>query len=133
MSALGDLIYSGVLNNHPKLRIALSEGGAGWVPYVLERLDYTWERSRYDGVLCDVSPSQVFAEHFWVCMIVDRYAIANRHLIGINKLMWEADFPHNDSNFPDSRKILEKALADVPDHEAHQIAELNARNFYDFH
>ena len=103
------------------------------MPYVLERLDYTWERSRYDGVLCDVAPSQVFAEHFWVCMIVDRYAIANRHLIGIDKLMWEADFPHNDSNFPDSRKLLEKALADVPDHEAHQIAELNARSFYDFH
>ena len=59
--------------------------------------------------------------------------IANRHLIGIDKLMWEADFPHNDSNFPDSRKLLEKALADVPDHEAHQIAELNARSFYDFH
>jgi predicted TIM-barrel fold metal-dependent hydrolase len=133
MSALGDLIYSGILNTHPNLRIALSEGGAGWVPYVLERLDYTWERSRYDGVLCDVAPSQVFAEHFWVCMIVDRYAIANRHLIGVDKLMWEADFPHNDSNFPDSRKLLEEALADVPDDEAHHIAELNARNFYDFH
>ena len=133
MSALGDLIYSGVLNAHPRLRIALSEGGAGWVPYVLERLDYTWERSRYDGVMCDVAPSQVFAEHFWVCMIVDHYAIANRHLIGLDKLMWEADFPHNDSNFPDSRKLLEEALADVPDHEAHQIAELNARNFYNFH
>jgi predicted TIM-barrel fold metal-dependent hydrolase len=133
MSALGDLIYSGVLNTHPRLRIALSEGGAGWVPYVLERLDYTWERSRYDGVMCDVAPSQVFAEHFWVCMIVDRYAIANRHLIGLDKLMWEADFPHNDSNFPDSRKLLEEALADVPDDEAHQIAELNARNFYNFH
>ena len=104
MSALGDLIFSGVLNKHPDLRIALSEGGAGWVPYVLERLDYTWERSRYDGVLCDVAPSQVFAEHFWVCMIVDRYAIANRHLIGIDKLMWEADFPHNDSKFPRQQK-----------------------------
>jgi predicted TIM-barrel fold metal-dependent hydrolase len=81
----------------------------------------------------DVAPSQVCAEHFWVSMIVDRYAIAKRHLIGLDNLMWKAHFPHNDSNFPDSPKLLEEALADVPDDEAHQIAELNARNFYDFH
>ncbi len=133
MSALGDLIYSGVLNDHPNCRIALSEGGAGWVPYVLERLDYTWERSRYEDLNCNELPSEVFRRHFWVCMIVDRYAIANRHLIGIDKLMWEADFPHNDSNWPNSRKLLEEALTDVPDDEAHRIAELNARQLYNFH
>ncbi len=132
MSALGDLIYSGVLERHPRLRIALSEGGAGWVPYVLERLDYTWERSRYEGVACTEAPSEVFRRHFWVCMIVDRYAIANRHWIGIDKLMWEADFPHNDSNWPNSRKMLAEALVDVPDDEAARIAEHNAREFYDF-
>jgi predicted TIM-barrel fold metal-dependent hydrolase len=133
MSALGDLIYSGVLNEHPRCRIALSEGGAGWVPYVLERLDYTWHRSRYEGINCDRLPSEVFAEHFWVCMIADRYAIINRHLIGIDKIMWEADFPHNDSNWPNSRKVLAEALYDVPDDEARRISELNARDLYDFH
>ena len=50
MSALGDLIFSGTFNGLPNCRVALSEGGAGWVPYVLERLDYTWERSRYEGL-----------------------------------------------------------------------------------
>ena len=50
MSALGDLIFSGAFNGLPNCRVALSEGGAGWVPYVLERLDYTWERSRYEGL-----------------------------------------------------------------------------------
>jgi len=89
--------------------------------------------SRYDRSCVTSRRHRCFAEHFWVCMIVDRYAIANRHLIGIDKLMWEADFPQDDSDFPDSRKLLEEACADVPDHEDHQIAELNARNFYDFH
>jgi predicted TIM-barrel fold metal-dependent hydrolase len=132
MSALGDLIYSGALDAHPNCKIALSEGGAGWVPYVLERLDYTWHRSRYDGLNCNRLPSEVFAQHFWVCMVADRYAVLNRDLIGLDKLMWEADFPHNDSNWPDSRKVLADAVHDIPDDDARQIGELNARRLYDF-
>jgi predicted TIM-barrel fold metal-dependent hydrolase len=132
MSALGDLIFSGVFNGLPDCRVALSEGGAGWVPYVLERLDYTWERSRYDNLQNTAPPSEVFAQHVWVCMIVDQYAIRNRDLIGVDKIMWEADFPHNDSNWPNSRKILRDALVDVPDDEAERMVELNARDLYRF-
>ncbi len=132
MAALGDLLYSGQLNNYPNCRIALSEGGAGWVPYALERLDYTWERSRYDGVNCTISPSEMFARQVWVCMVADRYAIVNRHLIGLDKLMWESDFPHNDGNWPNSRKVLAEAVLDVPDDEVRMIGELNARRLYNF-
>ena len=46
--------------------------------------------------------------------------------------MWEADFPHNDSNWPNSRKMLADALMDVPDEEARRITELNARELYRF-
>jgi predicted TIM-barrel fold metal-dependent hydrolase len=132
MSALGDLIYGGVFNGLPNCRVALSEGGAGWVPYVLERLDYTWLRSRYAGLKNTELPSEVFAQHVWVCMISDRYAIRNRDLIGVDKIMWEADFPHNDSNWPNSRKVLAETMADVPDDEARRIAEFNARELYAF-
>lgn len=132
MSALGDLIYSGAFEGLPNLRVALSEGGAGWVPYVLERLDYTWERSRYEGLRNTERPSEVFARHLWVCIISDEYAIRNRDLIGVDKLMWEADFPHNDGNWPNSRKMLADALVDIPDNEAERIAELNARELYRF-
>jgi predicted TIM-barrel fold metal-dependent hydrolase len=132
MSALGDLIFSGTFNGLPNCRIALSEGGAGWVPYVLERLDYTWARSRYEGLENTEPPSQVFAEHVWVCIISDLYAIRNRDLIGVDKLMWEADFPHNDSNWPNSRKLLAESMLEVPDDEARAIAEGNARALYNF-
>jgi predicted TIM-barrel fold metal-dependent hydrolase len=132
MSALGDLIFSGAFNGLSDCRVALSEGGAGWVPYVLERLDYTWERSRLEGLENPVPPSEVFAEHVWVCMISDRYAMRNRDLIGVDKIMWEADFPHNDSNWPNSRKVLADACADVPDKEVRRIGEENARELYRF-
>ena len=59
-------------------------------------------------------------------MVADRYAVINRDLIGLDKLMWECDFPHNDSNWPDSRKVLADAVHDIPDDEARQIGELNA-------
>jgi predicted TIM-barrel fold metal-dependent hydrolase len=132
MSALGDMIFGGVFEGLPNCRVALSEGGAGWVPYVLERLDYTWKRTRYDGLANTEAPTEVFAAHVWVCMISDAYAIRNRDLIGVDKIMWEADFPHNDSNWPDSRKVLFDAMLDVPDDEAAHIAEDNARAFYRF-
>jgi predicted TIM-barrel fold metal-dependent hydrolase len=81
----------------------------------------------------DVAPSELFSKHFWSCFISDNTAIANRHEIGVNRLMWECDFPHNDSEWPNSRKLLAEALVDVPDDEARQIAGLNARDLFNFH
>src|SRR5260370_40882108 len=127
MSRLGHLFFGGAFEGLGGWRGALSEGGAGWVPCVLERLASTGERRRLEGLENPVPPSEVFAEHVWVCMISDRYAIRNRDLIGVDKIMWEADFPHNDSNWPNSRKVLADACADVPDEEVRRIGEGNAR------
>ncbi len=133
MLATGDLIFSGELEKYPGVRFALSEGGAGWVPYVLERLDYTWARSRYEGIdQIETPPSEQFQRNIWVCIIHDEFAIQNRHAIGVDKIMWEADFPHNDSNWPNSRKLLAETLRDVPDDEAREIGETNARALYRF-
>ena len=131
MTACTDLIFSGILNRHPGVKIALSEGGSGWAAYLVERMDYTWERSR---LVKDRSlrPSELFARHIWTCFISDQTAIDSRYLLGVDKLMWEGDFPHNDSQYPESRRMLEKALADVPGAEAHQIAESNARQLFNF-
>lgn len=131
MSACTDLIYSGLLQRHPNIKIALSEGGAGWVPYALERMDYTWERTRL-GVDKSVPPSELFRRHFWTCVISDHAAVEQREAIGVDKLMFESDYPHNDSNWPNSRKVLAEMLLDVPDDDARRIAETNARELYDF-
>ena len=131
-SAMVELIFGGVLEPFGDCRIALSEGGAGWVPYVLERMDYTWKRSRWQEMRCSRLPSDMYRQHFWVCMIADEYAVANLDRIGVDKVMWECDFPHNDSNYPNSRKVLADALAEVPDDHARAIAEGNARALYRF-
>ena len=131
MSACADIIFSGILIRHPDVKIALSEGGSGWAAYLVERMDYTWERTRI-AVDRSESPVELFKKHFWTCFISDQTAIDTRYVQGVDKLMWECDFPHNDCQYPNSRTQLEKALAEVPDGEAKMIAETNARNLYNF-
>jgi predicted TIM-barrel fold metal-dependent hydrolase len=128
-----DLLYSPVFHKFPRLRVALSEGGIGWIPYVIERADYTWERHRwYTGINTEVRPSDLFREHIFGCFIADNAGIEERELIGIDNIMFEGDYPHSDSNFPASRAKLEGVLSDVPDEEARKIAEDNARRVFNF-
>jgi predicted TIM-barrel fold metal-dependent hydrolase len=128
-----DLLFSPVFHKFPRLRVALSEGGIGWMPYVLERLDYTWERHRYyTGINFDVRPSELFQNHIFGCFIADNAGIEMRHLIGIDNVMFEGDYPHSDSNFPASRKKLADVLSEVPEDQARKIAEDNARRVFNF-
>ncbi|HEY0509882.1 MAG TPA: amidohydrolase family protein, partial [Blastococcus sp.] len=107
--------------------------GIGWVPYILERTDYTWERHKwYQDVDMDTRPSDLFREHFWGCFIDDEHGLKNRHSIGIDRIMLEVDFPHSDSNWPNSRKRASEVLADVPDDEVEKIVETNARRMLRF-
>jgi predicted TIM-barrel fold metal-dependent hydrolase len=128
-----DLIFSGVLQRHPNLKFMLSEGGIGWIPYMLERMDYTWERHRwYQNISRTDRPSDLFRQHFWGCFIDDVHGVASRHAIGVDNILIEVDYPHSDSNWPNSRKRVAEHLVDVPDDEAHKIVELNARELLHF-
>jgi predicted TIM-barrel fold metal-dependent hydrolase len=128
-----DLLFSGVLQKHPNLKFMLSEGGIGWIPYIAERCDYTWERHRYyQAIDFDSRPSELLRKHFWGCYIDDRHGVANRETIGVDRMLIEVDYPHSDSMWPNSRKIIQETLLDVPDDEVHRIVELNARELLRF-
>ena len=128
-----DLLFSGALQKFPKLTFSLAEGGIGWIPYILERSDYTWDRHRwYQDIDKETRPSDLFREHFYGCFIDDEHGIENRHEIGIDRITMEIDFPHSDSNWPNSRKRAAEALANVPDDEAEMIVETNARRMLHF-
>jgi predicted TIM-barrel fold metal-dependent hydrolase len=128
-----DLLFSGVLQRHPKLQFSLAEGGVGWIPYILERADFVWERHRYyQNIDFDARPSELFRKHMWGCFIDDEFGVKNRHDIGIDRMMLEIDYPHSDSNWPNSRKRAAEVLADVPDDEVVKIAETNARTMLSY-
>jgi predicted TIM-barrel fold metal-dependent hydrolase len=128
-----DLLFSGKLQKFPDLQISLSEGGIGWLPYILERADYVWERHRYyQPIDFDTRPSDLFRQHFWGCFIDDEHGLANRHTIGVDRITLEIDFPHSDSNWPNSRKRAAEVLANVPDDECEMIVETNARRMLNY-
>jgi predicted TIM-barrel fold metal-dependent hydrolase len=133
MYAAADLIFSPVFHRHPRLKVALAEGGVGWVPYLLERADYVWDRHRwYQNVNQDVKPSELFRRNIWGCFIDDVHGLKNRHEIGVDRITWECDYPHSDSNWPNSRKRAVEVFAEVPDDEVHRIVEWNSRELFDF-
>jgi predicted TIM-barrel fold metal-dependent hydrolase len=133
MSTAAELLLSPVFHKFPKLKVALSEGGIGWIPYMLERIDYVWERHRwYNDVNRQVRPSELFVDHVFGCFISDNAGLESRHLIGVDNIMFESDYPHSDSQWPHTRKLLADSLIDVPDDEARKMVELNARKLYSF-
>jgi predicted TIM-barrel fold metal-dependent hydrolase len=135
MMAGVDWLFSGILERHPNLNVILSEGGAGWIPYILERADKSFHDRRTDrdlsigqaGKRATLPPSEVFAEHMYVCLVDEHFALRSLDEIPVDNLLWEGDYPHGDGLWPNNRAYLEKALADVPDDDAVKIAETNLR------
>jgi predicted TIM-barrel fold metal-dependent hydrolase len=131
--AMAQMLTSRMFHKFPRLRFALSEGGIGWMPYLLERIDYVWDRHRwYNDINREIPPSELFKDHIFGCFIYDDAGIEARHRIGVDQIMFESDYPHSDSNWPHTRKMLAASLADVPDEEARKIVELNARRVYNW-
>lgn len=133
MGATAELLLSPVFHRFPHLKVVLSEGGIGWIPYMLERIDYVWERHRwYNNVNRHTRPSDLFHNHMYGCFISDNAGIRMRDLIGVDNILFESDYPHSDSQWPHTRKILETVMADVPDDEAWNMTERNARKLFNF-
>ena len=104
---------------------------SGGCPYALERADYTWERHRFwSGLGDDRRPSDVFRNSIWVCFIDDEAGLEQRHRIGVDKIMWECDYPHSDSTWPDSQKRAGEVLAGLPDDEVAAITHGNAEALF---
>ena len=136
VQAAADLLWSRPVKDYPDLKIALSEGGTGWIPYFLDRVDRTfemhatWTLQDFGGKL----PSEAFREHFLTCFISDPVGVELRHKIGVDNIAWEMDYPHSDSMWPGAPEELGAVLSEfsVPDEEINKMTYENACRWYSF-
>jgi len=129
LTACAEWLWSAYPLRHPTLKIAMSEGGIGWVAMLLDRLDNIVDRSRY-GLGWDTRPAEVLKRNFWFCTIDDPSTIDTRHRIGVGNIMVEVDYPHGDGTWPDTQDVIAECWSHLPTTELRAICSENASNLY---
>ncbi len=139
-------LFSGYFQRMPGLKIALSEGEIGWIPYFLERAEQVYDKQRYwvqrgvsfqghadtDIDMDDLDIRQLYLDHVFGCFIDDIHGIKNLDVIGENNVMIETDYPHSDSTWPDSIKLAQKRLSDLPGDVQVKVLRGNAERLFRF-
>ena len=134
MGSLVDYLFSGVFDRFPKMKIAYAEGQVGWMPYVLERADKLWEERSDNafGTNLKQPPSSYIPGRVYGCIFDDETGLANRHVIGMDQICFETDYPHADSTFPHSEDTAQRICdkAGLTDDEVYKFLRGNAIHAY---
>ncbi len=97
---------------------------------MLERADRQWEEHGKWERLVDLRPSEAYANSFSATTIGDPLAIQLRDVIGIDTMLWECDFPHAESPWPNMQNKLEASFAGVPEDDVERITHGNAARLF---
>ena len=139
-------LFSGMFQRFSNLKIALSEGEVGWIPYFLERAEQVLDKQRYwvqRGVqftghattevdLDTLNVRDLFRDHVFGCFIDDAHGIASIDEIGEDNIMCETDYPHSDSTWPDSIGVVQRLIKDLPEEQQYKVLRGNAERLYRF-
>ncbi|MSQ25998.1 MAG: amidohydrolase [Dehalococcoidia bacterium] len=125
------LIFSGVLDRFPKLKVVFAEVDAGWVPYYREMIDFVHARGlKRAGYQPKMMPSAYFDRNLYWEFMVDTMSVKLRHEVGVKNLLWASDHAHSFSRFPNTQKYLQNLLKDVPADEKQLILAGNTMRVY---
>ncbi len=123
------VIGAGVLERYPRIRISFGESGIGWLPYVLERMDFEWE-DRFRDLGLAMKPSDYWRRQCKATFQFDRIGAKLIDDIGVETLMWGSDYPRPDGVWPESTKYIAEQFGHLPPAIAHRITCENAGRFY---
>ncbi len=135
-SAVGaaDWLNLSALERYPDMRIALSECGLGWIPYFMERADFSHSRHKYwtHNGFQGKNPSDVFKKHFMVCFIDDAFGLQNLKYVNEDLVAYETDYPHSDTLWPEVPEHLWKTVTHLSDEQINKITHKNAMRWFNF-
>jgi predicted TIM-barrel fold metal-dependent hydrolase len=127
-----DWLFSRVPVRFPEIKIVMSEGGIGWVPALLDRLDhmqtYASMYGTWDGI--KETPAEVLRRNFYFCAVEDPTAFALRERIGVDHILLEEDYPHSDSLWPRTQSVIQQAIGNLPPDDVRKITWENASTIY---
>jgi uncharacterized protein len=125
---VSNLIYSGMLDRFPKIKFVSVESGVGWVPFLMEALEYQLQEIAATKQF-ELKPSEYFARNFYACFWFEHQDLsATLRRVGIDNVLFETDFPHPTSLFPIDN--LEQRLQDLTAEERRKVMSLNAARLY---
>jgi predicted TIM-barrel fold metal-dependent hydrolase len=145
-AAMLSWLFSDWFTRLPSLKIALSEGNIGWIPFFLERAEQVIDKARFwaadakkfrghAGVevdLRDLDVRALYHDHVYGCFIDDVAGVRNLDVIGEDNVMVETDYPHADSTWPDCMSLLDERLSGLPEATRHKVLRGNAERVFQF-
>ena len=129
-----NMMVSPIPRRFPNVKLVWSEGGIGWITAAIERADRQWERHKRWSKLDqdDVLPSEVARRNMWFCMIEEPVGLKYRHDFELDRIVWESDYPHADTPFPNTQAVCKELFTGVPPDEVDAITHRNAEALFDF-
>ena len=125
-----NLIFSGIAYKFPKSKWVFAETGIGSVSCVQSACDHEWERRRLWRHGLERRPSELIREQVYVNFWYEQAGIELRHVVGVDNIMWESDYPHIASTYPESWQFVERSLAGVSTDEREKMLYGNAMGLY---
>ncbi|MDQ2649305.1 MAG: amidohydrolase [Actinomycetota bacterium] len=133
---LTDLLFSGVFARFPNLKVCLAESQLGWVPYVLARADFVWEEMSGEGftgvdrTAMPEPPSAYFARNVWVTFFRDPLGIELIERLGVDRVLYETDYPHTDTAWPECQDVAETYTSSLSEADAARVVAGNATELF---
>ena len=133
MRSVADMVFAGVFQRHPDLRLAVVEHDVGWVPHFIRRMDMTYSEHNYvteirfdNGAI----PSDFIRQNVYFTFMEDPIFVPLLSFVGADRVMWGSDYPHRESTWPRSREVLDRVLQDLPDKDRRLMTYTNAADLY---
>lgn len=127
-----NLMASPLPRKFTDIKLVWSEGGIGWLPAALERADRQWQRHKYWNHMDDTLPSEICHRNMYFCMIEEPWGLTQRDVIGVDKILFESDYPHADTPWPHTQAAVKELFRDVDQETTEKITYKNAEKLFKF-